>query len=62
MPTGEPETYLCKNANEIFLCRVKPTSVPRQPNCSSDARQPEVLYGERGERLGSALLRRRGGE
>ena len=46
-PKAGRETYLGQNTNEILLCRVKPTSVPRQPNCSSEADRREVLYGER---------------
>ena len=46
-PKAGRETYLGQDTNEILLCRVKPTSVPRQPNCSSEADRPEVPYGER---------------
>lgn len=40
MPIAGGKTYLYQDAIEILLCRVKPTSVSRQPNCSSEADKP----------------------
>jgi hypothetical protein len=47
---------------EVLLCRVKPTSGSKATKLLIGSRQAEVLYGQRIERLGSALLRRSGGE